>query len=204
MPTASKPKRPTDPYTIPVKILKPDRDLIVECLSADAADKSGQSDAFITSVEQLLSLHFNKMRRALDTPLPTHIVAALIPVERQSKELAALLNPHDLPIDVLRALNVSEVWDGQAWHLLMSIHVHASLAVDQLKKQPSSGIHVQLFGEQLETARKDLAHQFSACRPLQPDDDPKEYEGAKQEFLKICRKYLPKAPTARRSRKTKK
>lgn len=204
MPTSSKPKRSADPYLVPVKILEPDRDLILDCLGADAVDKSAQSDAFIASVEQLLSLHFNKMRRALDAPLPTHIVAALGPIERRSKELADLLNPHDLPVGVLRALNVSEVWDGQAWHLLTSIHMHASIAVDRMKKQPSAGIHVQRFGEQLETARTDLENQFSACRPPQPDDDPKEYEGAKQEFLKICRKYLPKAPTARRSRKTKK
>src|SRR5579859_6041091 len=192
MATISKPKRSTDPYMVDVMIRQRDRGLILECLDSDAERAGG----LITGVEKLLSMHFNKMRRALDAPLPAHIVAALGPIESRSKELADRLNPQELPVAVLRELNIPEVWDGQAWQLLTSIHVHASIALDRMKNQRSSGMHVRRYGEQLELARNDLEHQFNACRALRPDDDPEEYEGAKQEFLKICRKYLPKAPTA--------
>ena len=199
MPTVTKPKKASDPYTVPVKISKRDRDLIYECTGAVAGKKNSLATrVFMGGLQRLLTFHFNKIRRATDAPLPANIVAALSPIERRAKELADLLNPQGLPVAVLRELGISEVLDGGAWQMLMDIHVRASIAMDRLKQQKSAGMHVRRFEEQRKAALDQLGHHFTSYRKLVPDDDCAEYEGSKTEYLSICQKYLPKSPKARK------
>ena len=200
MPTVTRPKRISDPYMVPVKIRRPERKLINECVGTDSPENPKAFRTFIRALEKLLTFHFNKMRRSRQAPLPAHSTAALVPIERRASELAELLNPHNLPLAVLRELGVEEVSDGQAWHLLTKIQVSAGIATDRLKQQKSSGMHLSRFDEQHRLALDQLSDHFSAYRPIESDDDPKEYEAAKKEFLSTCKKYLPRSPRAGKAR----
>lgn len=198
MPTKTKPKQPPDIYLIPVTLRSNDRSRLLECL--DIERRSEKARQAIEAVESDLKRYLDFMRKGSIEPLPAHIVAALDPIAKQSDELAALLHPSKLPTAVLHELGIWEVDDGSAWNLLTRIHVAANVVIDRLKRQKTAGLHVQRAGKSLDAIEEALRQRFAALRPMVPDDQEAEYEGAMDEFAKICRKYLPAVPTARKRR----
>lgn len=200
MPTKTKPKRPTDCYMIPVKISGPDRQLISECLDIDSGTEVERLEQAVDSIAEALTFSSNMLRHVEHRPLPAHIVAALKPIEEASRKLAALVNPGNLPPAVLRELDVPEITGGEAWVLLMAIQTQAKLAIERLRGEKSSGAHVETFGHALASVKESLRCLFEALRPQNSQGDLNEYKESKAEFFRICRKYLPKPPTARKSK----
>ncbi len=185
MPTETKPKRPVDPYMIPVTISEAHKALLLECVNINPATDPERAGQLISGVEMNLTWNFNMLRRVPGRPLPPHIIAALKPIAKKAAELAALLNPADLPVAVLRELDVCEVDNGKAWHLLTGISGAASMAILRLKEQNSTGLHRRQSSVAMEQAVETLARVFD-----QFANDPAV--GDKGEFIKICRKYFPK------------
>lgn len=189
MPTKTKPKRPVDAYMIPVRLKDVDREDLRELCGFDrATDADGtKAAAMFSALEWLLIHEFNRLRRVPDRPLPTHVVAALEPIAQKANELAALLHPGNLPVKVLTELEVSDVTDGGAWHLLTGIAAAAEIAISRNQGQSSTGQHKQAQREAMELAELTIGKLFDAHAI-----DPEEWD--KANFLKICKKYLPKPP----------
>jgi len=189
MPTKTKPKKPVDPYMIPVRLKDADRVGLSDLCGFDrATDADGKkAEAMFSALEWLLTLEFNRLRRVPERPLPAHVVAALEPVAQKANELAALLHPGNLPVKVLAELDVPEVTDGDAWHFLTRIAGAAELAVRRLQAQDSTGKHKQAQKEAMDLAELTIGNLF--------DGHAIGQEGwEKADFLAICKKYLPKQP----------
>jgi len=187
MPTKTKPKWPVDSYaiSIPVRLKDSDkRNLREPCGFDRATDADGaKSVAMFSALESLLTLEFNRLRRVPDRPLPTHVVAALEPIAKKANELAALLDPGKLPVKVLAELDVSDVTDGGAWHLLTKVAVAAELAIFRNQGKSGEGLHNQAKREAMELAEQQLGNLFDRYA-IGPE------AGDKAEFLAICEKYL--------------
>lgn len=189
MPTKTKPKQPVDAYMIPIRLKDADRAELCELCGFDRATDADEAKAgaMFSALEWLLTIEFNRLRRVPDRPLPAHVVAALEPIAQKANELAALLDPGNLPLRVLAELEVSDVTNGGAWHLLTVIAVAAEIAIFRNKGQSSTGKHKQAQREAMELAKLTIGNLFDAHAI-----DPEECD--KAAFLNICKKYLPKPP----------
>lgn len=201
MPTVTQPKRQPDPYAIPIEIKPVDRIRVAECIGLHHKKDDAELKEFIQRLEKLLTILFNRIRKVCAAPLPAHILAELGPILKNAEILAKCLNAADMPVSVLRELNVPEVDDGTAWQLLTKIHLAAALAVDRLRRSNSSGLHVKVFSEQLDLALVAMGELFPRLEGDASADELAEWQASRSEFLAICRQYLPKAPTARKRSK---
>ena len=189
MPTKTKPKRPPDFYRIPVTLKPADKALLAELCGFDGATDPDGSKArqLVAGLESLLTLEFNRLRRIPLRPLAAHVVAALQPISKASKELAAMVHPSSLSVEVGSALQVWEAIDGRLWELLTNTHVAADVAITRLKAEQGRGQHKRLLKEATDLTRELLTNLFrsSAVDPVAGDE---------AEFLKVCCAYLPRPP----------
>ncbi len=202
MPTKVKPKAEGGLYSVQVTIGEEDKNNLLTDLGFDTALQPQECQAAISVLEQDLTSHFNLMHRQMDSPLPTHVVAALDPIIQKYEELAKLLRADLLPIEVLQELDIRKIDDGSIWEVLTLTAVRGRLVIDRLKQQKSSGMHVKRAGELLADIEIALVNFFTKVRPKTDlnSEAAEEYEASKKEFLKICRKYLPAVPTARKKK----
>jgi len=202
VPTITRPKAPSGVFSFKIQWREQDCDTLLECLDIDEHTESERAHKALEAIEHHLNACLNFMQRGAEAPLPAHIVAALKPIAAHAEQLAGLVDPARLPIAVLSALALPALDNG---HLCLALHelaVSAQVAITRLSAEQSAGGHVQRAGEQLESARSVLESLFMRLRPepAVPVDqaDADEYHASKQEFMRICRGYLPRMPTARK------
>jgi hypothetical protein len=113
-----------------------------------------------------------------------------------------LIDPARLPVAVLSALGLPALDKGQLCLALHELAVSAQLALTRLSARNSAGAHVQRAGERLKAALNVLKALYLRLRltPAAFVDKAaeREYQDSKQEFMRICRGYLPRMHTARK------
>lgn len=202
MPTVTRAKGPSSLFSFKIEWREQDCDTLLECLDIDQHTEPERAQRAIEAIEHDLNACLNWMQRGADAPLPAHIVAALKPIAAQAEQLASLIDPARLPVAVLSALGLPALDDGQLCLTLHELALSAQLALTRLSAQNSAGAHVQRAGERLEAALNVLQALYLRLRlaPATSVDKAaeREYQDSKQEFMRICRGYLPRMPTARK------
>lgn len=182
MPTITRKKSPVDPTITPVTIPPIQRENICECARLDHRARSGK--AFIARVESALTRHQTKIRRLPERSLPAHTIAGLKPIAQQAADLARLLNPENLPIEVSATLDAVDVMTGAVHRQLLDIAAAAQQAIKELEGMSGRGAldrqlkeARQAAGEELE----DLYHRYAV----------EECDGNdRAEFLVTCEALL--------------
>lgn len=186
MPTIPRSKPPVDAYIAPIHITSADVRKLKDLAFDPNEDPDGAIGiSLISDVAELLPIAFNMLRRLPARPLPTHVVAALEPIAKKANELATLLHPDKLPMEVCRELGGYDV-SGIAWHLLTQISMSATVAIKRLEQQDCTGQHNRRLSEAMASVKTALEQIFDKYA-IEPED------GDKAEFLAICLDYyLPK------------
>ena len=85
--------------------------------------------------------------------------------------------------------------------MICGLQNSAQRAIERLEMVKTAGEPVKEFGELLEQSLQILGNLFEAYRLTPEDEDPAERAASKAEFLRVCRGYLPAAPTQRKQKK---
>jgi hypothetical protein len=199
--TVTRAKGPSGLFSFKIEWREQDCETLLECLDIDQHTEPERAQMAIAAIEHDLNACLNWMQRGADAPLPAHIVAALRPIAAQAEQLARLVDPARLPVAVLSALGQTALDNGQLCLALHELALSAQLAITRLNGRNSKGVHVQRAGEQLEAVQGVLEALYLRLRPepeaLVDQVTEREYQDSKQEFMQICRGYLPRMPTAR-------
>jgi hypothetical protein len=182
VPTITKPKFPIDPSIPLVTIAPKQRRNICESAGLDPSSRAGK--AFLGRVERAMSWHRTMLARIPQRSLPAHTVAALKPIAKQAADLARLLDPANLPIEVGATLDAADVMRGAAHRYLLDLATAAEQSIQKLKEQSRPGHHKRLIAETREQALNDLESIYLdlACEECGDDD--------RAEFLSHCVKCL--------------
>jgi hypothetical protein len=202
VPTPTRPKAPSALYSFTIELSDEHYDLLLECLDIHQQTELERVQIAIAAIEHDLSACFNFIHRGADAPLPAHIVAALKPVAAHAEQLANLVNPANLPAAVLSTLALPALDSGRLCLTLQELAVAAQVAIARLSANHSAGLHVKRAGERLQAVQSVLETLFTRLRPppvsFVNQDAAREYQDSKQDFISICRGYLPRMPTARK------
>lgn len=181
MPTKTKPKKPIDPYIIPIKLNARDKKSLHEMLELKSEITI---ENFINILEEHLTLHANHLRKILKKPHPQHIVAELAPIFSLIKKLRQPLHPNKMTNEARRVIG-SELCE-KAWLIIEELYVSLGLAIERNQENSSCGGGAlrQLKREYLESIKIILSDLYSHHAAEEPD------KGEKKEFLSICLPYL--------------
>jgi hypothetical protein len=180
VPTVTKPKRPIDPRITPVNIPAKLRRNLAESAGLDHRSRSGKD--FLARAERVLTWHHAMLERVPQRSLPAHTIAALKPIARQAAALAPLLNPSNLPIEVLAELTGADI-DG-AYTALIRLAYEAERGIKRLAGQASRGQYRRALQVAMESAMSDLRTLFRDHAHHGCDEDDCA------EFLERCEKCL--------------
>lgn len=198
-----------------VRLSQADLNVLYGDVHIDPAVQSEEAEQFAKDIEALINRRAYLLAVRLGKSLPAHVVAALEPIQKHAAQLAALLHPGTLPLEVQHALNMMEIDDGDAWHLLTRIDLESQAAIEFLKTHSGSEQHNRVYSQEMVLAKESFSEFFEQQRhpPEMPpsqkkvpskklstqqqeyEADKREYGADKLEFLEVCCKYLPK-PTA--------
>jgi hypothetical protein len=182
MPTVTRPKRPIDPKFTPVRIALKHRRNLVEAAGLFAG--SPEAKGFLRRVEHKLTWHANMLKRVPLRSLPVHTRAALMLITKQAADLAQLLDPANLPIEVSVELG-DDVIGGAVHRTLSWLAYTAGQAAERLSGQSGRG---QLDREMKEAHRQAITDLDGIYRRhANPDAcDAQDH----REFLETCGRYL--------------
>ena len=181
MPTRTQPKRSRRSMAVRPPISKYDQKQMLACAGIDDAIEAAKATQFLLDVDAALAIGWATMLRIEDRPLPTHIAALLEPIARKSAELAELLHPLRLPVELR---HMGTAINDTTYQVVSEVNAAAELMITQLRKQESRGAHRKISGDALKEALDYLGRVFDSSAVDDPSQDDRK------EFLEICRRYI--------------
>jgi len=163
---------------------------LAECLHFTKATSRKKKKEAYAAVGYALEFHATRMARVADIPQPAHIRVSIERIVAAAAELANAIDRSKLPHAVVRTLGSDAVRDGTLVLPLTDIRIRGEAAIDQMKRQKSSGMHLKEHAEALSKAEKmfaDIFDQFGPKETLVAEDRARW----KADFVALCRSRLP-------------
>jgi hypothetical protein len=183
---------------LPISVSEADRRIIAECFHDGGPSEALVAAEIIDAIESLLTAAANRMARSDEIRLPSQKKATIAPVAKMARSLAEALHPSRWAAGDYAELGATSDELLQAHIGLAQLARKAEAAMARLDRVSSSGMNALFFSSALNNATETLGRIFDHARPVAEGEDAAERAGSREEFIEVCRKYLPKSSRGRK------
>jgi len=188
--TASKRLSLSRPRKVTIK--KADRDDLAECLGFDVAFETERVNAAIKFIETQLSRAKARLLALPTIPLPAHKASEFRAIATAADAFALTLQLSRVHPSIWRELSLDTNVLTQVREQAEDVRDAASRAAARLSKKNHRGDSLSFFKDSLDKTFVALRFAFDAHYVDGLDSESRASD--LQEFLKICRRYLPLSP----------
>lgn len=182
-----------NPVNLAVILSSQERNDLCDCLDMNSGHQT--STSVMEDLERTLSQYYKLMVDSNEALLPSEVRDHLEPIVYHMKALRDCFDAVTLPPAVIDELKYFPLDNGNIWSELARITANAEVLLHRLRLQEHRGSHVSRFAHTLDYVESGLLEVFAELRRHERDET---FDADQKQFLEICKRRLPRAPTARK------